>query len=113
MNVENFFHSQLPALFEERSQQFPEEVVFGFKVEGNGGGVWQLNKMGGSIVITPPDNRPKDCEMRCHIKVFFEIISGRLSPFRAFASGQLKLQGDVGLALRLQNTLGLSIMDEI
>jgi putative sterol carrier protein len=113
MSVEQFFHRQLPKLFSQRAQQFPEDVIFGFELDGNGGGVWQLSKIGSSIVITPPDKRPKDCQMRCHVQVFFEIINGRLSPIQAFTTGQLHLQGDVGLALRLQNTLGLNITDEV
>ena len=113
MSVEQFFQRQLPVLLSEQSQLFPEEVTFGFWVDGNGGGCWQLSKTGADIAIGPLDNRPKDCEMRCHIQVFSELISGRLNPFRAFSSGQLVLNGDVGLALRLQNLLGLKIGDEI
>ena len=113
MSVEQFFQRQLPILLSQQSQLFPEEVTFGFWVEGQGGGCWQLNKSGSEIDIGPLDSRPKDCELRCHIQVFSELISGRLNPFRAFASGQLILQGDVGLALRLQNMLGLKVGDEL
>lgn len=105
MSTDEFFQNRMPDILRQWSKLFPENVTFGFIIDGTGGGAWQLQKSGENVDVSSLDDRPKDCEMRCDISVFGDIISGQLSPIRAFSNGQLLLQGDVGLALRLQDLL--------
>lgn len=79
----------------------PDDVVVSFEIEGPGGGAWQLS----NTSIGPVDPRPKDCEIRCKATDFMAIVSGQLEPREAFMSGRIQVQGDIGLALRLQGLL--------
>ena len=50
-------------------------------------------------------DRPKDCELWCDVADFMSIIDGTLDAREAFMSGRLRIVGDVGLALRLQDVI--------
>ena len=103
VEVLEFFERKIPEMIRLGAARFPSEVVLSFVLEGHGGGAWQVCRKGRRIQVGPVDDRPKDCEMRCSSKVFWEMMSGHLSPQRAFFEGRLHLQGDIGLALRLHD----------
>ena len=44
---------------------------------------------------------PADCHVRVSLDDFIRLARGELSPTRAFFSGALKIDGDLGLALEL------------
>ena len=85
--------------------RLPQDVTFAFVLTGESGGSWQVQRKNGSFSIGPIDQQPKDCELHCSSGVFFQILSGKLNPRRAWLDGRLNLIGDVGLAIRLQEAL--------
>lgn len=44
---------------------------------------------------------PADCTVRVKLDDFIAIAKGALDPARAYLSGQLKVEGDFGLAIEL------------
>jgi putative sterol carrier protein len=102
----SFFETFLPQNLDgEVSEALPEDTVVAFHIEGSGGGSWQVVRdMSGSRVL-PLDGSTKDCEMWCSVETFMRIIAGTLGSNRAFLSGDLRIAGDVGLALRLEGLL--------
>lgn len=51
------------------------------------------------------DDSPADCTMTADAETFEGILDGTLNPTSAFMSGRLKVEGDMGLAMKLGNIL--------
>ena len=51
------------------------------------------------------EDAPADCTLQVSKSDFEEMAAGRLDPTMAFMSGKLKVQGDMGLAMKLQPLL--------
>ena len=46
-----------------------------------------------------------DCTVRIKDSDFMDLVSGKLSPQKAFFDGKLKLAGNTGLAMKLQSII--------
>ena len=61
----------------------------------------------GSIVISGGSvyaaDDPADVTFRASVEIFEEIFTGELEPTAAFMTGKLKIDGDMGTAMRLAN----------
>ncbi len=102
----NFFETFLPKTLQGQMEgALPEDTVVAFHIEGDGGGSWQVVRDIDGSRISPVDGGAKDCEMWCTAETFMRIIAGTLGPNRAFLSGDLRIAGDVGLALKLEGLL--------
>ncbi len=70
---------------------------------------------GSSVVINSSDGR-KDidwnsseqgtCQMACTPELFVEMLEGRVAPPMAFMNGQLKIAGDMGVAMKMAQMIG-------
>ena len=47
-----------------------------------------------------------DCTLTASAETFEGMLSGEINPTAAFMSGQLKVDGDMGLAMKLGSVLG-------
>ncbi len=106
-----FFEDTAPDGLVRASRGLPDDVVVVFHIEGPGGGCWQVEARDGRTELSTVEQErpgPKDCEVRCAEEDFMRMVEGDLSPKRAYLSGRLKVQGDIGLALRLQGILRAS-----
>ena len=105
-NPRSFFEEYLPGnLAGGTGDLLPEDTVVAFYIEGPDGGSWQVVRdMDGSRVLPMADG-PKDCEMWCSADIFMRIVDGSLGSNRAFLSGELRIAGDIGLAMRLEGVL--------
>lgn len=80
-------------------------AVYQFNISGPGGGTWGVDctAPGGKVVEGAPSS-PK-CTVAATEQDFLNIVNGKLNPQMAFMSGKLKIQGDMGLAMKLQQIL--------
>ncbi len=46
------------------------------------------------------------CQVTCTQAVFIDILEGRLAPPMAFMNGQLKIAGDMGVAMKMAQMIG-------
>ena len=53
------------------------------------------------------DNNDADCTIKISIDDFTKLIKGDLNPMSAMMSGKLKIDGDMGVALKLQSLFGM------
>jgi len=51
-------------------------------------------------------DEPADCTLKADAETFEAILAGDLNPTSAFMSGRLKVDGDMGVAMRLGSALG-------
>ena len=80
-------------------------AIYQFNISGPGGGAWSVDctQPGGKIQAgTAPS--PK-CTVAAVDSDFLAIVNGKLNAQMAFMSGKLRIQGDMGLALKLQQIL--------
>ena len=58
---------------------------------------------------TPPDvsndDKAADCTLKMAFGDFDDMINGKLDGMTAFMTGKLKIEGDMGVAMKLQNIL--------
>ena len=72
-----------------------------FVIEGEGAVI-----VDGGGVRAASDSDDADVTMTASVDTFQGILSGDVNPAMAFMSGKLKLDGDMGTALRLGSALG-------
>jgi putative sterol carrier protein len=102
-----FFEDQLPGLVGPAGRNFlPEDVVVAFHLSGEGGGSWQVARGADPrLRVSALEPGPKDCTVRMDAADFLALLNGELEPRRAFVSGRMEIEGDIGLVLRLQEVV--------
>ena len=70
-----------------------------FEIESEG-----LVVISGGSVYAADD--PADVTFTASVEIFEEIFNGELEPTAAFMTGKLKIDGDMGTAMRLANVFG-------
>ncbi len=104
--VKDVFERHMP----QRLQSKPDVVskinaVYQFNISGPDGGQWAVDctKPGGAI--SSGAAATAKCTVNCTDADFLNIVNGKLNPQMAFMSGKLRIQGDMGLAMKLQQIL--------
>jgi putative sterol carrier protein len=80
-------------------------AVYKFALEGDGGGTYVLDLKEG-LKVTAGDG-PAGCTIRMTAADFVDLFEGRANGQALFFTGKLKVEGDMGLALKLQQLTGL------
>ena len=75
-------------------------AVYKFVLSGDGGGTWVMN------LKDNPGVTEGDGDAQCTIKMaatdYVDMLEGRANGQQLFFSGKLKIEGDMGLAMKLQ-----------
>ncbi len=105
-SVRDVFEKHMP----QRLQKKPDVVskinaIYQFNISGPDGGHWSVDctKPGGEIAAGQSSSAK--CTVSCTDTDFLNIVNGKLNAQMAFMSGKLKIQGDMGLAMKLQQIL--------
>lgn len=106
-SVKDVFEKHMP----ERLHDKPDVVskinaIYQFNITGPDGGRWSVDctKPGGAIASGQA--AAAQCTVSCTDTDFLNIVNGKLNAQMAFMMGKLKIQGDMGLALKLAQLLG-------
>jgi putative sterol carrier protein len=76
-----------------------------YRFEIDGAGSWRLEADGDRVAVSESD-APADCVIRANEATFLGIIEGRQSAMSAYMTGKIRVEGDLGLALRLRDLFG-------
>jgi putative sterol carrier protein len=79
------------------------DASYRFDIEGAGS--WRLEADGERAVVTVSD-APADCVIRTDENTCLRIVRGEQSPMGAYMTGKVRVEGDLGLALRLRDVFG-------
>lgn len=81
------------------------DATIQFNLNGDGGGIWSVTFANGqaAVVQGPVDDAVLTLSMDA--EDFVALSKGELNPMQAFMGGKIKLDGDMGLAMKLQNIL--------
>lgn len=80
-----------------------EHLAYQFNITGEGEGAFYVEVKEGQLSIEPYEYFDRDAIFICTSDVLFQIISGKLDPVKAFTVGKLKVEGDLGKALKLKD----------
>lgn len=81
------------------------EGVYQFDLSGDDGGTYQMivDESGGRAF--EGTEQEAHCTLKISADDYKTMVAGTLNPTEAFMSGQLTVEGDIALALKLQNVL--------
>ncbi len=105
-SVKDVFERHIPAKLQAKPDVVSKiNAIYQFNIGGPGGGTWAVDctKPGGKVEAGAASH--PQCTVAATDQVFLDIVNGRLNAPMAFMSGKLKVQGDMGLALKLQQIL--------
>ena len=87
-------------LGEHKAQARTLATVYKFVLEGEDGGTFLLDLTDNPSVSE--DDGPANCTIRMAAADFVEMAEGRIDSRELFFAGKLKVEGDMGLALKLK-----------
>ena len=76
-----------------------KRMSYRFDIEGAGS--WHVDVDDGKVRVEESD-ADAECVIRASEETFLKVVSGQQSPTSAYMTGKVKVQGDVGLAMRLR-----------
>jgi putative sterol carrier protein len=77
-----------------------------FNLSGDNGGLYWVKMTNGSAESGAGAVDNPDMTLKAAADDWAAVYYGDLNPMQAFMSGKLKIQGDMGLAMKLQSFLG-------
>lgn len=96
----------LDQITEEFGAHLPQLATLGYKVkfEIDGKGVVLIDATGNQPTMSREDGEA-DCTIRLSEDRLRQLIDGRLSPTLAYTLGQIKVDGSLGVAMKLASLL--------
>jgi putative sterol carrier protein len=96
----------LDQITEEFDTHLPQLASLGYKVkfEIDGEGVVLIDATGNHPTLSREDGEA-DCTIRLSEDRLRQLIDGRLSPTLAYTLGQIKVDGSLGVAMKLASLL--------
>lgn len=77
------------------------KLAIQMNLTGENGGVFYVEVLNGKLSIEPYEYNDRDVKLIMSADNFLKMVDGKLDPVVAFSTGRLKVEGDMGKALQL------------
>jgi len=104
-NVEEIWEVIDVKLKENNTVYKDVDAVYRFELTDVEDGIYQLKLAEGSAAVQKNADVKADCILKMKEKYFRRFLAGDLNSTTAFMTGKLKVEGNIGLALKLENML--------
>ncbi len=81
------------------------EVRYRLRLSGEGGGNFDLAIGSGQATLTEASDQPASAEVSLSSDDFVSLAGGETSGMALFMSGRIRVEGDLGTALKLESLL--------
>lgn len=98
-------HAYLEQVATQMGEALPDDVQVTFDLHGEGGGVWTLSRQADGTRVRPGRGLWADTVLTCTVQRFVELVTGGVDMRQAFFDGTVRVEGDVGLLVRLHRAL--------
>lgn len=106
LTAAQIFGEDLPAKLEKNADSVTSvNAVYQFDIDGDNGGTWIVDLTKDSDFVSEGPTDDPDCTVAMKESDFVDMWNGKLPGPQAFMMGKLKIQGDMGLAMKLQKFL--------
>ena len=99
--------NQMPAQFNADAAKGMTSVIQ-FNLSGDGGGSYYIEIKDGACTASEGSHASPNMTMTIAASDYVDMISGKLNGQMAFMSGKLKIAGDMGLAMKMQQIFPMS-----
>jgi putative sterol carrier protein len=106
-SVKEVFEVHIPSRLKAKPDLIGKiNAVYQFHIAGADGGAWSVDcTQPGGVVAAGTATAPR-CTVSMVDADFLKLVTGKLNAQMAFMTGKIKIQGDMGLAMKLQQLLG-------
>ncbi|HEX5469711.1 MAG TPA: SCP2 sterol-binding domain-containing protein [Gaiellaceae bacterium] len=100
-------HDSAREFFEGVETEAPRAkgLTASYRFEIAGAGTWRVEIRDGSVTVAESEERA-DCVISTDEQTFLGVVQNEQSPMGAFLAGRIRVEGDMGLALRLRDVFG-------
>jgi hypothetical protein len=109
-SVAEFFEKFEARAGENNDAATQPNAIYQFNVTGEGGGEWNLDLTKGKTgdFVSKGIHESPGATITVPSEVWLGMINGSLNPMQAFMSGKIKIDGDMTLAMSLQQVMNLA-----
>ena len=101
--------------FEQRAAENTDaatqpNAIYQFNITGDGGGEWSLDCTKGKTgdFVSKGTHESPGATITVSSEDWLSMLNGSLNPMQAFMSGKIKIDGDMTLAMSLQQVMNLA-----
>ncbi len=104
--VRDVFERHMPERLRARPDVTAKiNAVYQFNISGPGGGAWTVDCTAPGGLVSAGTAAAARCTVAMSDADFLALVNGKLSAQMAFMVGKIRIQGDFGLAMKLQQIL--------
>ena len=108
MTYADFFYEIKNRFMGTDVSDIQEHLAFQFSIEDEeAGGIFYVEVKDGQLFVEPYEYYDRDAIFTCNPDTLMKIADGKMDPVWAFTTQKLKVEGDIGKALKLKEIIEL------
>jgi len=108
LTAKNIFEERIPKRIADNPDVASSiGAAYTFHIEGDDGGVWTVDLRKEADWVTGAEIDDAACIIHCESGDFVDMVTGTVPGPQLFMMGKLRVEGDMGLALKLGQVLGV------